>query len=190
MALPAEKDRYTYADLLAWEDGQRYELYDGEAYALASPGDGHQRASRELLRQFANFLFQKTCEVFSAPFDVRLFEAQDEDAENVDTVVQPDILVVCDRSKVDRRGVHGAPDLAVEILSDSSRHNDWTIKRKLYERAGVREYWIVDTDGRFAAVHTLKDGKYGAPIFYTAGAQVPVSLWEGFSVDLSAVFPE
>ena len=190
MPLPLEERQYTYADVQSWEDGPRYELYYGAPVALAAPSSQHQRVIREMLRQFANYLVGKPCEVFPAPFDVRLFETEDDTPEDVDTVVQPDLLVVCDRSRVDERGVRGAPDLVVEILSPSSQHHDWREKKALYEKAGVREYWIVDAVARFVAVHILENGAYRAPLFYTANAAVPASLWEDFSLDLSTVFTE
>ena len=189
MPLPQEK-RYTYADLLVWDDGKRYELYDGELVALASPSDAHQEILTELLLQFGIFLRGKPCTVYPSPFDVRLFDTDDNQPEDSQNVLQPDLMVVCDKSKVDRHGVHGAPDLVIEILSPSTQERDWREKFALYQKAGVREYWICDPAGRFVAVHILRDGKYDAPIFYTPGAKVPVSLWEGFSVDLSSVFPE
>ena len=118
--LPAEK-RYTYADLLDWDSSVRYELYDSQPVALASPSDVHQEVSGELFVQLHDYLRGKRCKVYSAPFDVRPFEGQEDRPEDVDTVVQPDLLVVCDPEKVDRRGVHGTPDLVVEILSESSQ---------------------------------------------------------------------
>jgi Uma2 family endonuclease len=187
--IPQERE-YTYADLLAWDDGVRYELYGGHPVALASPSDVHQEISGEIYFQIRNFLSGKPCKIYYAPFDVRLFQENGERPENVDTVVQPDLLVVCDPGKVDRRGVHGAPDLVIEILSDSTRRNDRLVKYNLYQRAGVREYWIVDPDSRVVSVYTLEEGAYHAAATYAAGAQVPVGLWDDFAVDLTKVFPE
>jgi Uma2 family endonuclease len=187
--IPQERE-YTYADLLAWDDGVRYELYGGRPVALASPSDVHQEISGEIYFQIRNFLSGKPCKIYYAPFDVRLFEENGERPENVDTVVQPDLMVVCDPGKVDRRGVHGAPDLVIEILSDSTRRNDRLVKYNLYQKAGVREYWIVDPDSRVVSVYTLEEGAYHAAATYAADAQVPVGLWEDFSVDLTRVFPE
>lgn len=185
--LPQER-RYSFADLLDWEGDTRYELYDGQPVALASPSNVHQLISGELFRQLANYLLDKSCKVYSAPFDVRLFEEKGDSPEDVDTVVQPDLMVVCDKSKVDRRGVHGAPDLVVEILSDSTRRIDRLTKFSLYRRAGVREYWIVDPEAQTVAVHLLEEGQYGSPDFYTANAVVPVSILEDCKVELSRVF--
>lgn len=189
-ALPLEK-RYTYADLLSWEEDVRYELYDGYPMALASPSQDHQRVSLELGRQFANYLIGKKCEAYQAPFDVRIFEQEGDFSNNVKTVLQPDLLVVCDPKKVDQHGVHGAPDLVIEILSDSTRRLDLLKKFDIYQRAGVREYWIVDPEARTVTVHTLEDGLYRSPAaLYRADASVPVGVLEGCEVDLRTVFPD
>lgn len=186
--LPAEK-RYTYADLLDWDSPVRYELYDGQPVALASPSDVHQEVSGELFVQLHACLRGKRCKVYSAPFDVRPFEGQEDSPEDVDTVVQPDLLVVCDPKKVDRRGVHGAPDLVVEILSESSRRSDRWTKFRLYQRAGVREYWIVDPEMQVVSVHVLEEGAYPSPTVYGADMVLPASVLEGCEIDLKTVFP-
>ncbi|MCI9058007.1 MAG: Uma2 family endonuclease [Oscillospiraceae bacterium] len=189
-ALPAEK-RYTYADLLSWEEDVRYELYDGYPIALDSPSRSHQRISLELGRQFGNHLIGKTCRVYNAPFDVRIFEEEGDSSRNVSTVLQPDLLVVCDPKKLDERGVRGAPDLVIEILSKTTRRLDLLSKYNIYQRAGVREYWIVDPDTQTVTVHTLEDGKYRSPaVVYRSDASVPVGVLEGFQVDLKTVFEE
>ena len=102
--------------------------------------------------------------------------------------MQPDLMVVCDRNKVDRHGVHGAPDLVIEILSDSTRRADRLTKFNLYQRAGVREYWIVDPDAHTVAVHLLQDGQYGSPDFYATNMSVPVSILDDCKIDLVRVF--
>lgn len=189
MPMPKEQ-YYTYADLLSWEEETRYELYGGQPVALASPSNIHQLVSGELFRQLANYLVGKNCKVYSAPFDVRLFEKADEPPENVDTVVQPDIMIVCDPTKVDRHGIHGAPDLIIEILSDSTRRMDRLTKFNLYQRAGVREYWIVDPMVQVVLVHTLEDGSYYSPVAYNGTASVPVGILDDCSIDLTTVFTE
>lgn len=189
-ALPEEK-RYTYADLLSWEGDVRYELYDGYPMAMSSPSLDHQTVSGELFLQIGTYLRGKKCRVFYAPFDVRIFEQDGDLPQDVRTVLQPDLLVVCDPKKLDERGVRGAPDLVVEILSDSTRRVDLLQKFDIYQRAGVREYWIVDPEAHTVTVHTLEDGKYRSPAAtYRAGASVPVGVLEGFQVDLRTVFPE
>lgn len=192
-ALPAEKfeRRYTYADMLAWEDtGARYELYDGQVRGLASPSNVHQEICVELCTQFRTYLRGKTCKVYVAPFDVRLFEKEGDRPEDVAHVFQPDLLVVCDLSKIDRRGVHGAPDLVIEILSDSSRQNDQVTKFNLYLRAGVREYWIIDPEACVVQVYTLTpEGDYKAAA-YNADSVISAAVLDDCRIDMSAVFPE
>ncbi|MFW6029628.1 MAG: Uma2 family endonuclease, partial [Halanaerobiales bacterium] len=138
------RDRlYTYSDYLNWTDGKRYELINGQVYTMsAAPYRRHQSISGELFRQIANYLFDKKWDVYDAPFDVRLPEGE-EDKDEILTVVQPDIVVVCDEDKLDKRGCRGAPDLIIEIISPSSAGRDRKDKRDLYEKHGVREYWLV-----------------------------------------------
>ena len=181
---------YTYADLLSWGEDTRYELYNGQPVALASPSQIHQEISIELSTQLHSYLRGKKCRVYTAPFDVRLFENSGESPENVDTVVQPDIMIVCDPAKVDRHGIHGAPDLVIEILSDSTRRIDRLTKFSLYQRAGVREYWIADPSAQVVLVHTLEDGSYHSPVAYNGTASVPVGILDGCSIDLTTVFAE
>ena len=189
-ALPVEK-RYTYRDLLSWEEDVRFELYDGYPVALASPTDVHQDISGKIFLQISSFLQGKKCKVYFAPLDVRIYEKDGDLPQDVNTVLQPDLLVVCDPKKVDRRGVHGAPDLVVEILSKSTRRMDLLIKFNIYQRAGVREYWIVDPEVQLVTVYTLKDGVYRSPAaVYRADATVPVGVLEGCEVDLRTVFPD
>ncbi|MFP4017404.1 MAG: Uma2 family endonuclease, partial [Halanaerobiales bacterium] len=139
------RDRlYTYGDYLNWSDEKRYELIDGQVYIMTpAPSPRHQKISVELLRQIAMYLFDKECEVFDAPFDVVLPEP-DENSEDALTVVQPDILIICDKDKIDKRGCKGAPDFIIEIISPSSGGRDRRDKRDLYEKHGVKEYWLVD----------------------------------------------
>lgn len=191
MALPQEK-HYTYADLLSWDDDStRYELYDGRLRALSAPTHIHQMILTDLVVQIGGYLRGKPCKIYPAPLDVRLFEQEGNSPEDVDTVVQPDLSIVCDNDRqVDRRGVHGAPDLVIEILSPSTKQYDCLIKFKLYQQAGVREYWIVDPDKQLALVYTLVNGQYYVPEVYTAKDTVPVGVLEDCNVDLASVFPE
>ena len=151
MALPRE-ERYTYADYLEWDEKERVELIDGAPLMMAPPSRKHQEISGEIYRQLANFLRGKGCRVYAAPFGVRLFERAEDGPEDVDTVVEPDITVVCDRDKLDDQGCKGAPDLIVEILSPSTQRRDRLTKLNLYQRAGVREYWIVNPEDRTVQV--------------------------------------
>ena len=191
MALPAEKARYTFADVLTWEEDERIEIINGEAVMMAPPSSTHQEISMEISRQLANFLEGKRCKVYPAPFGVRLFERDGEAPEDVDTMVEPDISVVCDRSKIDRRGCKGAPDLIVEILSPSSLRHDRFVKLGLYQRAGVREYWIVDPEYKSVQVFTL-DGGGSLRIVeeYGRGDVARVNVLDGCFIDLGKVFTE
>ncbi len=191
MALPAEKERYTFADALAWDDGERAELIDGEIYLMApAPSRPHQKVSGEIFRQLANYLEGKKCEAYSAPFDVRLFEQDGDAPEDVDTVVEPDITVVCDPSRLDDRGCKGAPDMVVEILSPSTRRHDRLVKLNLYQRAGVREYWIVSPEEQAVEVFLLSgDGLLLPHEVYSRDGIAKVNVLDGCFIELSKVFP-
>lgn len=191
MALPAEKVRYTFADCLAWNESERIEIINGEAVMMAPPTRFHQEILTELTRQFANFLEGKRCKVYPAPFGVRLFEKNMDAPENVDVVVEPDISVVCDRDKLDKYGCKGAPDLVIEILSPSTRRHDRLIKLNLYQRAGVREYWIVDPDSQSVQVF-LPDasGFFRLHEDYGRGDIAKVNVLDGCFIDLEKVFSE
>ena len=184
------RQRYTFADYLTWNGPVRFELAAGEAVLLASPAAGHQLVLAEILHQLMAFLEGKPCKAVPAPFDVRLFEREGDEPEDIDTVVQPDISVVCDKSKIDKYGCKGAPDLIVEILSPSSRRHDRFTKFNLYQRAGVREYWIVDPDSKDAQAFVLENGYYSAKAYGAAGDRLPVHVLEGCEIDLSLVFSE
>ena len=191
MALPAEKERYTFADVLAWPDDERAELIDGEAVMMAPPPSStHQEISVELTRQLANYLEGKQCKVYHAPFAVRLFEKDGDSPEDVDTMVEPDISIVCDQSKIDKHGCKGAPDMVMEILSPSTQRHDRLVKLSLYQRAGVREYWIIDPAEKSVQVFALEDGRYTAKDFGAAGDRLRVNVLEDCTIDLSQVFPE
>ena len=190
MALPAKKERYTFADVLAWPDDERAELINGEIFLMApSPSRGHQGISVELTRQFANYLEGKKCKAYHAPFDVRLFEKEGDAPEDVDTVVEPDLVVICDPSKLDDRGCKGAPDMVVEILSPSTQRHDRFTKFSLYQRAGVKEYWIVDPESKAVQSFVLEDGRYSVKEYGTAGDKMKVNVLEDCIIDLSEVFP-
>lgn len=179
---------YTYADLLMWDDNIRYELYYGFPVALASSFGAHQEISGEIYYQLKHYLKGKQCKAYYAPFDVRLFEREGDRPEDVDVVLQPDLLVVCDKNKIDHRGVHGAPDMVAEVLSPSTVRYDRHIKLNLYQRAGVREYWIVDPAARTVCVYVLENGAYHAGVIYSADRTVPVSVLDDCRIDLTEVF--
>ena len=191
MALPAEKARYTFADVLAWEGNERIEIINGEAVMMAPPSRMHQEISGEIFRQLANYLEGKKCRVYAAPFAVRLFERDGEAPEDVDTMVEPDLSVVCDSDKLDKHGCKGAPDMVIEILSPSTRRHDRLVKLGLYQRAGVREYWIVNPDEQTVQVFTQDDGgSLRLTEEYERGSVAKVNTLEGCFIELGKVFHE
>lgn len=188
MAIPAEKYEYSYSDYLTWDEGDRAELLDGALVMMAPPTRVHQEISVELTRQLANFLEGKTCRVYHAPFAVRLFEQDGDTPENVKTVVEPDISVVCDPDKLDGKGCKGAPDVVMEILSPSTQRHDRLVKLELYQRAGVREYWIVDPDSRTVQVFLLEHGSVLPHEVYGQDAVAKVNVLDGCFIELQKVF--
>ena len=191
MATPAEKARYTFADVLAWDKNERTEIIDGEAVMMSPPPSrAHQEISGEIFRQLANYLEGKKCRVYHAPFAVRLFEQDGDTPEDVDTMVEPDISIVCDHGKLDKHGCKGAPDMVAEILSPSTRRHDRLVKLGLYQRAGVREYWIVDPENRAVQVLTLIDGLLLPHEDYGREDVAKVNVLDGCFIELSKVFPE
>ena len=185
-ALPKEDRVFTYADYKEWElaEGERFELIYGEAYAMSAPNSQHQEILMALSSQIHVYLRGKPCKVYPAPFDVRLFYAED---ESDDTVVQPDITVICDENKCGYEGCRGAPDLVIEILSPSNTAIEMERKLKLYQDAGVREYWIVDPENKGLTVYRFHDGQI---LFYTykSAATVPVGIFPDLNIDLEQVF--
>ena len=187
-AVPVYNRKYTYKDYLKWDDDIRCELIDGYPYMMSAPTIRHQRISRKLLVQLDTFLQGKTCEVFHAPFDVRLYAGVSDLADDaVDTVVQPDLVVICDDTRLDKTGCKGAPDMAIEILSPSSTDKDKMIKYWKYLKAGVREYWIVDPDNNRLMVHLL-DEDYQVIHTYSSEERAPVNILPGCTIDLQDVF--
>ena len=189
MPLPQEA-RYTLADALTWDEQDHIELIDGYPMMMSPPVRVHQKVSMSLSTQLDNYLTGKTCEVYAAPFAVRLFEQDGDSPEDVDTMVEPDITVVCDPSKLDDIGCKGAPDLVMEILSPSTQRHDKLTKFNLYQRAGVQEYWIIDPRDKSVQVFVLEDGHYTAKDFGTAGDKLKVNVLEDCTIDLAKVFPE
>jgi len=185
-ALPKEERRFTYADYKEWEldEGERYELIYGEAFAMAAPSIKHQAVSVALSSQFYTYLRGKPCRVFYAPCDVRLFYEED---ESDDTVVQPDIMVICDKDKIAEESCHGAPDLVIEILSPSNTATEMERKFLLYKEAGVREYWIVDSKNNTLKVHCFQDSNISTNTYKSADT-APVAILPGLSIALEQVF--
>ena len=167
---------------MALDDGNRYELIDGKLYMMSAPNRIHQKLLGNFFIPLANYLKGKRCEVYLAPFDVRL-NADKED----DTVVQPDIVVVCDHSKLNDKGCAGSPDLAIEILSPHSIRHDKITKYNRYLRAGIREYWIVDPVNKSVQVNILTDTDYIKSDYQEADT-VPVHVLKGCQIELRDIF--
>lgn len=192
MGLPAKKDisqKYTYKDYLTWPDNERWEIIHGIAYNMSpAPSVVHQRILRELSAQFYRFLQEKPCELFFALFDVR-FPGNKENDDEIDTVVQPDIIVVCDKNNLDEQGLRGVPDLIIEIVSPSTAGIDVKEKFHLYEENGVKEYWIVFPLEKIVQVFKLqKDGFYSRPDIYLNTDIIKAGLFDDFTINLSTVF--
>jgi Uma2 family endonuclease len=179
-----ENQHFTYADYLEWEGPERYQLINGEAFMMSSPTVEHQAISMELSWRFRTFLEGKPCRVFAAPLDVRPFpEADRED----DTVVQPDLLVVCDSAKLSRGSVDGPPDLVIEIVSPSNGQKELFLKFQVYLDAGVREYWVIEPEGKKVQVHVLENGHFISSA-YKQDDVIPVTILPPLSIDLKTLW--
>jgi len=184
MALVQELKQYTYADFLGWDENERAELMDGEIIMLGAPSSEHQGILTELLFQIRAFLEGKPYRVFPAPFAVRL-NPQEDDRD--DTVLEPDLVVICDTTKIEKQGCRGAPDLIIEIISPSSVSYDRIAKFRKYQQGKVREYWIVDPETRTVQVCILNEPGYLVTIFdYTE--IISVSVLPGCKINLNKIF--
>jgi len=187
MPLPKLELKFSYADYLTWDVNVRWVILDGVPYMQAAPSRIHQEILMELSKQFAVYLTGKPCRVYPAPFCVRLdVEKNDNDVRNV---VEPDITIVCDSSKLDEKGCKGSPDMIIEILSPSTGKNDRFTKFNKYEEAGVKVYWLVEPDQKLVSVFTLQtNGRYGRPEMYTDEDIIKVSIFSDLEIDLKPVF--
>jgi Uma2 family endonuclease len=186
--LKRDTDYHTYSDYLRWSRDYGDELIDGTAYVREPPSasQSHQQLVLEIGRQLGNALEDKPCDVYVAPFDVRLPKSTEDD-DLINTVVQPDVLIVSDRKKVDARGVRGAPDWVAEILSPSTARHDQTVKLSAYERAGVREVWLVDSIDRKLTIYRLEAGHYGHPTILDLKGRTQLTAVPGISIDWTKV---
>jgi Uma2 family endonuclease len=191
LQLDLEK-RYTYADYLTWFDDKRRELIDGFIKMMTpAPRRIHQEISGNINFIIKKFLKQKKCKIYSSPFDVRLPKNGEKENDKLYTVVQPDLCIICDLSKLDDKGCLGAPDLIIEITSDKPKY-DVEEKFKLYEKHGVREYWIVFPNDKTVSVFLLNEiGKYEIVGMFAEDSKVPVNIFNGdLEIDLTEVFEE
>ena len=185
--------RYTYADYIQWQFEERVELLKGSVWPMPMPSPIHQ----EILGNLGGFLWlhlhsKKKCKVYMAPFDVCLpFSEHETTKDKIDTVVQPDLSIICDLSKIMRQCCLGAPDLVIEILSPSNASREMRDKYELYEAAGVLEYWIVDPNRRSVLVYTLKEGRFSNvshPL--TDEYTLKSVVFPDLAINLAEVFPE
>jgi Uma2 family endonuclease len=180
---------YTYADYLKWKFEERLELFRGKIFKLATPSTKHQTVAARLHLKIGGFLERHPCFVFIASFDVRLPVKNRKKNNEITTVVQPNLGVVCDRSKIDERACCGAPDFIIEILSPGNSQKEVRLKYELYEEAGVKEYWIVNPVEENIVVHVLNnEGKFQAIKMYAAGHVIHSSCTESLQIDVKEIF--
>ena len=190
LALDLNK-RYTYADYLTWFDDATRELINGFIKMLPAPRSLHARVSYKISLHLGIYVLKNKCgcEIFTAPFDVRFPRNGETTNGKIDTVVQPDICVICDLSKIDELGCCGAPDMIVEVISPSTAKKDITEKFALYEEFGVKEYWIVYPKDKAVHAFLLRDdGKFDAGTLYELEGQIPVHVFDGYSIDMNDIF--
>ena len=173
---------YTYEDYLNWPEDERIELIDGKIYYMSAPTKRHQELLRRLSTRFDIYLHGKSCDVYFAPFDVRI----DLDLGK-DSVVQPDLVGICDDEKLDEKGLNGAPDLVIEVLSKSTASKDRLIKYHKYLSVGVKEYWLVDPTKEEVIVNVLKGNTYEA-IVYVKGEMIKPTILTDLSINVTELF--
>ena len=191
MSLALRKDDvfvYTYRHYCNMpDDGNRYEIIDGEMFMMAAPSRHHQGIISELIGRFHVYLRGKPCRVYGSPFDVRLAVYGEKD-DDVINVVQPDVAVYCSKDKVDKKGGIAAPEIAIEVLSPWTKHMDKQRKLKLYEKAGVSEYWIVDGDNETVEVYVHDGAKFGPKAYYGRGSTLTSVVFGDFEINVSDIF--
>lgn len=184
---------YTYADYLNWKFEETIELIKGKIFKMSpAPGRYHQEISTKLVSRIEYFLGNNGCHIYHAPFDVRLpLPPEYRKNEKIETVVQPDICVVCDEAKLDRKGCLGAPDWIIEIISPGSSKKDTKDKFEIYEAAGVEEYWLVYPSDQNVFVYTLNEaGKYEGHPPYAKVDKISPKTFPKLVIDLNEVFPD
>ena len=183
------KGSYTYADYLTWRFEQMTELIKGKLFIMSpAPASRHQQFSSSLLSQIFPHFDKQPCKVYHAPFDVRLIKGKKGDKE-ITTVVQPDICIICDETKIDEKGCVGSPDWIIEILSPSTAKKDYNEKYNLYQENGVKEYWIVNPDANCMHQYVLnEEGLYDEAGFFGRMDRVRPSLFPELEIELEFVF--
>jgi Uma2 family endonuclease len=182
--------QYSYADYLTWQFNERVELIRGWISKMSpAPGTSHQAVSWDMAYYFANYFRKTNCKTFAAPFDVRLLDSKkSKNNQQVFSVVQPDICVICDEKKIDERGCVGAPDLIIEIVSPGNSKREMKTKYELYEENGVREYWIANPLEKNIMLYVLKAKKYHLKKIYFDDDAIESILFKGLVIDLKEIF--
>jgi len=179
---------YTYADYFRWKLEERVELIRGRIFKMSpAPNRRHQQISGNIFYELKRFVQRGPCEVYSAPFDVRLPRKSASD-KDITTVLQPDVCVVCDTNKLDEKGCVGAPDIVVEVLSPGNNAKELKNKYEVYEEAGVPEYWVVSPQDETVLVYTLTGGRYTASRMMVAGDSLQSTALDGFSLNIARLF--
>lgn len=182
--------QYSYADYLTWQFKERVELIKGWISKMSpAPSTGHQTIAWDFTYYFANYFRKSDCKPFFAPFDVRLLDSKKSKSDQqVFTVVQPDICVICDEKKLDERGCLGAPDLIIEIVSPGNSKREMKTKYELYEENGVKEYWIANPLEKNIMLYVLKAKKYHLKKIYFDDDTIESVLFKGLVIDLKEIF--
>jgi Uma2 family endonuclease len=190
MAMPIKENKktFTYSDYLAWPDSERWQLIDGEPYAMSpAPSRIHQEIIGELFLQIGGYLRGKGCRAYVAPFDVVLVD-ENNDRESSKNVVQPDITIVCDKEKLDDKGCKGSPDMVIEVVSPSTASQDYVKKLNLYEKYLIKEYWIVNPKNNNIFVYKLdENNQYSEIKVYDIKERVQVGIFKDLIIDLSQI---
>ena len=179
---------YTYADYFKWKFEERVELIKGKVFKMSpAPNRFHQKLAGHIFNRLSNFLEGKPCEVYTAPFDVRIPRKSVND-KDILTVLQPDVCVICDLSKLDVRGCIGAPEIVVEVLSPGNNAKELKKKYEVYEEAGVLEYWVVSPQDQWLRMYTLKEGKFHESPYLLVGDVATSSVLPGFTLNVTELF--
>ncbi|MGJ7922937.1 Uma2 family endonuclease [Neobacillus sp. LXY-4] len=191
MSIPEGRTKYTYADYVALGQDIFFEMIDGNVISMSpSPTPKHQDVVDELTAEFKMYLRGKECMAFSSPIDVCLFANKETNLEEIKDWVQPDLVVVCDKNKIGDKNITGAPDLVIEVLSPSTARNDRLIKFNSYERAGVKEYWIVDPYNMSVEIYSLVGNSYTQAAVFGKDDLLSVGIFNDMQINLKNIFKE
>lgn len=181
---------YTYEDYLLWQFSERLEIIKGKIFKMSpAPSSLHQRTSMNLTRELDKYFYGLNCEIFVAPFDVRLINYKKSTSDNqIITVVQPDLCIICDQFKIDEKGCLGAPNLIVEILSNGNPNTDLKIKFDLYEENAVQEYWIVNPSEKTILIYSLQNDKYIGSRPYTTDTEIQSPTFPDLKFEVNKIF--